>query len=560
MLWKPTPSPDNQKVKILQEALQVPQTIASLLVQRKITTYEAAKDFFRPQWDALHDPFLMQDMFSAVERIEKAIAEKESIMVYGDYDVDGTTSVALVYSYLRPLANVFSYIPDRYLEGYGISRKGIEVAKEKEVSLIIALDCGIKAIDQVNYASELEIDFIICDHHRPGASLPNAVAVLDPKRSDCSYPFEHLCGCGIGFKLVQALNQKKGATQEDLMPFLDLVATATAADIVPMIGENRILTHFGLKQINAAPRVGIRYFVNELKRPVNVSDLVFRLAPRINAAGRMEHGINAVRLLTSLSIDEVRPIARAIEFNNSERRTKDEKITEEALLQVAENELVYTNIVFAPHWHKGVIGIVASRLIEHYYRPTVVLTQGGNHLVGSVRSVKGFDVYQALEASQDYLIQFGGHKYAAGLTLQPNQLEGFKTRFEEVVKEQLKPDQREPQLDYDLEVGFDDLSPKVFRIMEQMTPFGPLNLRPVFVVHECKDAGGSKVVGKDNKHLRLELIDQTGQKMAGIAFQQAHHLLDVKSQKSFSICFTLEENRYNNSTGLQLKVKALHFD
>ena len=288
MLWKPTPSPDNQKVKILQEALQVPQTIASLLVQRQITTYEAAKDFFRPQWDALHDPFLMQDMFSAVERIEKAIAEKESIMVYGDYDVDGTTSVALVYSYLKPLANVFSYIPDRYLEGYGISRKGIEVAKEKEVSLIIALDCGIKAIDQVNYASELEIDFIICDHHRPGASLPNAVAILDPKRSDCSYPFEHLCGCGIGFKLVQALNQKKGATQEDLMPFLDLVATATAADIVPMIGENRIFTHFGLKQINAAPRVGIRYFVNELKRPVNVSDLVFRLAPRINAAGRME--------------------------------------------------------------------------------------------------------------------------------------------------------------------------------------------------------------------------------------------------------------------------------
>lgn len=560
MLWKPEPSPDNQKVIILQEALQVPKTIASLLVQRHITTYEVAKDFFRPNWDALHDPFLMQDMFSAVNRIEKAIAEKERIMVYGDYDVDGTTSVALVYSYLKPLANVFSYVPDRYLEGYGISRKGVEVAKEKKVSLIIALDCGIKAIDQVNYASELEIDFIICDHHRPGACLPNAVAVLDPKRSDCSYPFEHLCGCGIGFKLVQALIQKKGATQEDLMPFLDLVATAIAADIVPMVGENRILTHFGLKQINTASRVGIRYFVNELKRPVNVSDLLFRLAPRINAAGRMEHGINAVYLLTSLSIDEVRPIARAIEFNNSERRTKDEKITEEALLQVAENELVYTNVVFAPHWHKGVIGIVASRLIEHYYRPTVVLTQVGDHLTGSVRSVKGFDVYQALEASQDYLIQFGGHKYAAGLTLKPNQLEGFKTRFEEVVKEQLKPDQREPKLHYDLVVKFNDLNPKVFRIMEQMAPFGPLNLRPVFVAHKCKDTGGSKVVGEDNKHLRLELIDPTGQKMTGIAFEQAHHLHDVKSQKPFSICFTLEENRYNNFASLQLKVKALQFD
>lgn len=387
MIWNPRPLPDMDQVEALQEALQIPKLVATLLVQRGISSFETAKHFFRPQWEALYDPYLMKDMNLAVGRIEKALQEKEKIMVYGDYDVDGTTAVALVYSFLSPLADVVSYIPDRYSEGYGVSKKGIEEAHAKGITLIIALDCGIKAVDQVAYAASLGIDFIICDHHQPGEVLPQAFAILDPKQSDCSYPFDGLCGCGIGFKLVQALLQKQGATQETLIPYLDLVATAIAADIVPMVDENRLLTYFGLQHMQQAPRVGIAYFLKELKQKIKVSDLVFKLAPRINAAGRMEHGLNAVRLLTSTSVEAVKPIARAIEFNNSERRSKDEKITQEALNQIADSSSDYTTVVFDPQWHKGVIGIVASRLIEHHYRPTVVLTQSGEVLAGSVRSV-----------------------------------------------------------------------------------------------------------------------------------------------------------------------------
>jgi len=560
MIWNPRPLPDMDQVEALQEALQIPKLVATLLVQRGISSFETAKHFFRPQWEALYDPYLMKDMNLAVGRIEKALQEKEKIMVYGDYDVDGTTAVALVYSFLSPLADVVSYIPDRYSEGYGVSKKGIEEAHAKGITLIIALDCGIKAVDQVAYAASLGIDFIICDHHQPGEVLPQAFAILDPKQSDCSYPFDGLCGCGIGFKLVQALLQKQGATQETLIPYLDLVATAIAADIVPMVDENRLLTYFGLQHMQQAPRVGIAYFLKELKQKIKVSDLVFKLAPRINAAGRMEHGLNAVRLLTSTSVEAVKPIARAIEFNNSERRSKDEKITQEALNQVADSSSDYTTVVFDPQWHKGVIGIVASRLIEHHYRPTVVLTQSGEVLAGSVRSVKGFDVYRALEACQEHMIQYGGHKYAAGLTLAPDQLEGFKTCFENAVKEQIRPEQRVPTLDYDAAVSLAELTPKTFRIMEQMAPFGPQNMRPVLVTHQCKDSGGSRAVGQDNAHLRLEITDASGAKFTGIAFQQAHHLLDVKSQRPFSICYTLEENQFNNQSSLQLKIKALKFD
>jgi len=560
MIWTPTNPASAQEVNILQKSLQVPKLIAQLLAQRKLTTYDSAKAFFRPQWEALYDPYLMKDMGLAVARIESAIIAKEKIMIYGDYDVDGTTAVALVYSYLNPLADVICYIPDRYLEGYGVSKKGIDTAQAKDVSLIIALDCGIKAIDQVAYANTNGIDIIICDHHQPGKELPAAVAILDPKQADCSYPFDGLCGCGIGFKLVQALMQPQGATQEQLMPYLDLVATAIAADIVPLIDENRILTYFGLQQLHQAPRPGISYFFKDLKNKATVSDLVFRLAPRVNAAGRMEHGIKAVELLTATSTEEVKPIARAIEFNNSQRRSIEEQITQEALVQLAQNQEAYTTIVCDAHWHKGVIGIVASRLIEHYYRPTVVLTQSGDHWAGSVRSVSGFDVYRALEACQDTLLQFGGHKYAAGLTLEDHQMEAFKNRFEEAVKSQIQPDQRVPKLIYDLEVGLDQISPKVYRIMAQMAPFGPQNMRPVLVTHQCKDTGASRVVGQDQNHLRLELTDPTGTTFTGIAFNQASHIVKIKSQNPFSICYTIEENSFNNQVQLQLKIKALRFD
>lgn len=560
MIWKPTAPADHQEVSALQETLQVPSLIAQLLAQRKITTYANAKAFFRPQWEALYDPFLMKDMDLAVARIESAITSKEKIMIYGDYDVDGTTAVALVYSYLNTLAEVVCYIPDRYSEGYGISKKGINTAQAEGISLIISLDCGIKAIDQVAYANSLGIDFIICDHHQPGNQLPSAVAILDPKQAHCAYPFDGLCGCGIGFKLVQALMQPQGATQEQLMPYLDLVATAIAADIVPLIDENRILTYFGLQQLHQAPRPGIAYFFKELKNKATVSDLVFKLAPRINAAGRMEHAIKAVDLLTATTSEEVKPLARTIEFNNSERRSKEEKITQEALAQASQSQEAYTTVVFDAHWHKGVIGIVASRLIEQYYRPTVVLTQSGDHWAGSVRSVRGFDVYCALEACQDTLLQFGGHKYAAGLTLETHQLEAFKNRFEAVVQAQIKPDQRAPQLIYDLEVVLDQISPKVCRIMAQMAPFGPQNMRPVLVTHQCKDTGGSRAVGQDQAHLRLELTDPSGATFTGIGFNQASHLLAIKSQNPFSICYTVEENHFNNQVSLQLKIKDLRFD
>jgi len=560
MIWKSAALPDLNEVNTLEEHLQVPKLIAQLLAQRQLTTFAAAKAFFRPQWEALYDPYLMKDMDRAVPRIEKAIATKEKIMIYGDYDVDGTTAVALIYSYLNPIAEVLCYIPDRYAEGYGVSQKGIDTAKAEGISLIIALDCGIKAVHQVAYANTLGIDFIICDHHQPGQELPPAHAILDPKQSDCTYPFDGLCGCGIGFKLVQALMQPQGATQEQLVPYLDLVATAIAADIVPLVDENRILTYFGLQQLHQAPRPGIAYFFKELKNKATVSDLVFKLAPRINAAGRMEHGIKAVRLLTATSPEEVKPLARTIEFNNSERRSKEEKITQEALAQVNQSSEVYTSVVYNAHWHKGVVGIVASRLIEQYYRPTVVLTQSGDHWAGSVRSVRGFDVYRALEACEDSMIQFGGHKYAAGLTLETHQLEAFKSKFETVVQAQMEPEQRVPQLAYDLEVGLDQITPKVYRILTQMAPFGPQNMRPVFVTHQCKDTGGSRVVGQDQTHLRLELTDPSGVKFTGIAFNQASHLLAVKSQDPFSICYTVEENHFNNQVHLQLKIKALRFD
>ena len=562
MRWKKISGPLKSDVEELSEILAIPMTVATLLLHRGIEDYDSAKDFFRPKWSNLHDPFLMQDMKAAVLRIQIAIENGERVMVYGDYDVDGTSSVALVSLYLKDkIAELSPYIPDRYSEGYGVSEKGIEKAKAEGISLIISLDCGIKAIEQVNYAKEMGIDFIICDHHLPDNKIPKAVAVLDPKREDCSYPFKELCGCGIGFKLIQALQMHLGLPDSELSSYLDLVAIAIAADIVPMTGENRILTFLGIRQFQEHPRPGLKFFLKALKRPLNVTDLVFVIAPRINAAGRMDHGLNAVELLMNTDKESVLPIARSIEFFNTERKTTDERITNEALQQIKlNNELnSASTVVYHPSWHKGVIGIVASRLIEHYYRPTIVLTKSEDVIAGSVRSVSGFDVYQALEACKDSIIQFGGHKYAAGLTLNPEQIDEFRSAFEAYTKESILPDQREPSISYDLEISFKDLNLKLLRILNQMAPFGPKNMRPIFATHQCKDAGGSRLVGSNKKHLRFDIIDSSGDRFSGIGFDMGQYIMEIKKQKSFSILYNIEENQYNGNISLQLKVKNIKF-
>ena len=563
MEWYTPPSAPENTVEHLSGALGVSPVIAQLLAQRGITSYEEAKNFFRPDWSQLHDPYLMQDMTVAVNRIIQAIERHERVMVYGDYDVDGTTSVALVYSFLKDkIENLTPYVPDRYKEGYGISIAGIDHAKEEGISLIIALDCGIKANAQIDYANDLGVDFVICDHHLPSENLPKAIAVLDPKREDCAYPFKELCGCGIGFKLIQAVQQRMELPEKELFCYLDLVATAIAADIVPIIGENRILTFLGIEQLNLSPRVGLQFFLKSLKNPVSVTDLVFVIAPRINAAGRMDHGLNAVELLAASDVEVALPIARSIEFYNSERRATDERITKEALQQIILNEQQesFSTVVFHSSWHKGVIGIVASRLIETYYRPTVVLTESEGVLSGSVRSVRGFDVYKALESCAEFMIQFGGHKYAAGLTLKPEQLEGFKKGFEAYVRSTILKEQQTPSLIYDAVLKLNELSPKLLRILNQMGPFGPKNMRPVFVTHHCKDTGGSRLVGKDQTHLKLEIRDSSGIQIQGIGFGMGANLITIKNQLPFSVLYTLEENEYNGIVSLQLKVKDLKFE
>lgn len=563
MEWYTPPSAPENTVEHLSGALGVSPVIAQLLAQRGITSYEEAKNFFRPDWSQLHDPYLMQDMTVAVNRIIQAIERHERVMVYGDYDVDGTTSVALVYSFLKDkIENLTPYVPDRYKEGYGISIAGIDHAKEEGISLIIALDCGIKANAQIDYANDLGVDFVICDHHLPSENLPKAIAVLDPKRGDCAYPFKELCGCGIGFKLIQAVQQRMELPEKELFCYLDLVATAIAADIVPIIGENRILTFLGIEQLNLSPRVGLQFFLKSLKNPVSVTDLVFVIAPRINAAGRMDHGLNAVELLAASDVEVALPIARSIEFYNSERRATDERITKEALQQIILNEQQesFSTVVFHSSWHKGVIGIVASRLIETYYRPTVVLTESEGVLSGSVRSVRGFDVYKALESCAEFMIQFGGHKYAAGLTLKPEQLEGFKKGFEAYVRSTILKEQQTPSLIYDAVLKLNELSPKLLRILNQMVPFGPKNMRPVFVTHHCKDTGGSRLVGKDQTHLKLEIRDSSGIQIQGIGFGMGANLITIKNQLPFSVLYTLEENEYNGIVSLQLKVKDLKFE
>ena len=563
MKWGKIPESPIENVKKLSNVLGVSDIVSKLLIQRGINNFDSAKDYFRPEWNHLHNPFLMKDMQIAVDRIKQAIDKNEKVMVLGDYDVDGTTSVSLIISYLNDkITDLKPYIPDRYSEGYGISERAIKYANSEGINLIIALDCGIKAVEKVKYASSLGIDFIICDHHMPEEILPDAIAVLDPKRTDCNYPFKDLCGCGIGFKLVQAINNHLGLSDSELIIYLDLVATAIAADVVPLVGENRTLMFLGLKQLRENPRLGFKIFIKDLTRPINVSDLAFIIAPRINAAGRMDHGINAVKLMTSKDQKAVLSIARTIEFFNTERKSTEERITNEALQQIKLEDITknYSTVVYHSSWHKGVIGIVASRLIEHYYRPTVVLTKSEDLMVGSVRSVHGFDVYEALEACKQHIFQFGGHKYAAGLTLNTEQLNPFKEAFETYVSKNLLPEFKEPEIKYDLEVEFSDLNSKLLRIINQMRPFGPKNMNPVFATHNCRDSGSSRLVGSDKTHLRLDVLDSNQTHFQGIGFGLGHMLKKVKEADTFSILYTLDENHYNGMVNLQFKLRDINFN
>ena len=560
MRWTLKPAPNSEKVKALAKDLQVEPTIAKILCQRNIESFNDAKLFFRPSLEDIHDPFLMKDMDLAVERIDKAIANQENILVFGDYDVDGTTAVSLVASYLRTLTpNIATYIPDRYAEGYGVSYAGIDFAEDNDFSLIIALDCGIKAIEKVAYASEKKIDFIICDHHKPGAEIPNAVAVLNAKREDCYYPFDELCGCGVGFKLIQALGVSRNQNIEEFVPYLDLVATAIAADIVPMNGENRVLAYYGLQVINQNPRNGIKALVHQVKKKVlTITDVVFIIAPRINAAGRMKHGNYAVELLTEMDFDSAVQFAADIEIFNADRKDLDKKITDEALIQIIDNEEEerYTSVVYQEDWHKGVIGIVASRLIEKYYRPTLVFTKSGDKLAASARSVKGFDVYNALQACSEFIEQFGGHKYAAGLTLLPENYTSFKNKFEEVVSKTIDKNLLTPEITIDTEIELSEITPKLFRILEQMAPFGPQNMKPVFKSSCVRDNGYGKQVGADKTHLKLNVFQGDNKQTFGaIGFNLGDKLEHV--QNDFDIVYTLDENVWNGNKSIQLVLKDL---
>ena len=561
MRWTLKPKPNSHKVKDLATQLKVDELIATLLVQRGIETFEQAREFFRPSLDDLHNPYLMKDMDKAVLRIETAIANNENILVFGDYDVDGTTAVSLVSSYLKSYyPNVATYIPDRYDEGYGISYKGIDFADDNGFSLIIALDCGIKSIDHIAYANERNIDFIICDHHRPGDKLPEAVAILDPKREDCSYLYDELCGCGVGFKLVQALGENKNQTIDDLLIYLDLVATAIAADIVPMTGENRILAKFGLEVINTNPRPGIKALIQNVKKKVlTITDVVFIIAPRINAAGRIKHGNEAVALLTEYDINQAEQFASEIEKHNSDRKDLDKQITIEALDQIEINEETdrFTTVVYNENWHKGVIGIVASRLIETYYRPTIVFTKSGDKLAASARSIKDFDIYNALEASSEYLEQFGGHMYAAGMTLKEENYQNFKNAFEKVVSETIHPDLLIPEISIDAEINLNDVTERLIRLLNQFEPFGPQNMTPTFMTKSIRDTGYAKQLGKDEEHLKLFVKQSNSEGFGAIGFGLGNKLELVKNQNPFDAAYCIDENEFNGNVTLQLRLKDL---
>ncbi len=556
---------DEETIESLSLALGVDQVVANLLVQRGIKTFDQAKAFFRPSLDDLHDPFLMKDMDKAVSRLVTALNNQERILIYGDYDVDGTTSVALVYTFLKKHFDYIDYyIPDRYSEGYGISLKGIDFAAESKVSLVIALDCGIKAMEKIAYAKGKGVDFIICDHHTPDEVLPAAVAVLDPKREDCEYPCDCLSGCGVGFKLMQGISQKLGWPFENLIPLLDLVAVSVASDIVPIVGENRVLAHYGLIQLNNHPRLGLKTIMDlaGVDKDLSVNDIVFKVGPRINAAGRIQSGRHAVQLLIVEEKDAAVLIGDTINTMNEDRKELDHNITDEALERLNKAEKTgskKSTVLFDRNWHKGVIGIVASRMIETYYRPTVILTESNGMATGSARSVDGFDLYQAISACSDLLENFGGHKYAAGLTMKLANVPAFKERFEEYVQNNISDDMLIPQIKIDAKIKLSDITPKFFRLLKQFEPFGPKNMTPIFISEEVVDYGYSRQVGKNKEHLKLSVVDdiRDGNVMSGIAFSMGKMYPKIAKGTPFNICYSLQENEYMGKVETQIMIRDL---
>jgi single-stranded-DNA-specific exonuclease len=564
--WQINANYSTETSQHLREVLGTDRIISLLLAQRGIENYQQAKDFFRPDLSLLHDPFLMKGMEQAVDRINSALEENQRILIFGDYDVDGTTAVALFYSFIKELtSNVEFYIPDRYAEGYGISYQGIDYAAEKKCALIVSLDCGIKSTAKVKYAKEKGIDFIICDHHLPGDELPEAFAILDPKQSDCAYPYKELPGCAIGFKLAQAICTANNIDAASLEQYLDLVAISIAADIVPITGENRVLAHFGLKILNQMNRPGIKALLENVKveKDLTISNVVFIIGPRINAAGRIDHGSKAVRLLIATDFDEAKKIASEINLNNLERRDLDTGITQEALQMVGENELLKkkkSTVLYNEKWHKGVVGIVASRMTEHYYRPTIILTESNGKVVGSARSVKDFDVYQAIENCSELLEQFGGHKYAAGLTMSKDNLPGFSEKFEKVVAASISEEMLIPKEEIDIEINFNEVNDKLVRILSQFSPHGPGNMTPVFCTYGVFDTGYAKVVG--NNHLKLELYQENnfGVKIPAIGFGLGDFLSFFQKKRPVGISYVINENNFQNVKKLQLVVRSIKID
>ena len=557
-------SPDN--VARLAAELGIDNVLASLLVGRGVRTFEEARSFFRPNLSSLHDPFLMKDMDKAVGRIERAVRSGEKILVYGDYDVDGTTAVALVYSFLRKIARgVDFYIPDRYDEGYGVSAKGIDWAAANGFSLIITLDCGIKAIDKVRYARSKGLDIIICDHHLPETELPEAVAVLDPKREDCDYPFDDLSGCGVGFKLVQAYSMKNGIPFENLLPLLDLLVVSIASDLVTVVGENRVLAHFGLKMLNEQPRIGLQAMINLANLEpshITIDDIVFKIGPRINAAGRMESGRLAVELLTAENSADAFAIGTKINNNNNERKSIDREITKEALEMVQNGTCRCSDnavVVYAPDWNKGVVGIVASRLVEAYYKPTFVLTKSNGFVTGSARSVRGFDLYEAISSCADLLENYGGHIYAAGLTLREENLDEFVNRIDKYVGEHIEEEMSTPIVDVDSEINFSQINPKFCRILKLFQPFGPGNSAPVFLTRNVYDDGNGRKVGPGGQHLKLELIQESEpyHQISAIAFNMADMFNHIHNGNPVDICYSVVENYFRGNSTLQLRIKDM---
>ncbi len=563
--WRIKNPAEINDLKHLSAALNVDMAIANLLIQRGIKTFSEARSFFRPKLTDLHDPFLMKDMDKAVVRIKKAIDNNEKIMIYGDYDVDGTTSVALMYSFLKSrITNIEYYIPDRYMEGYGISLLSIDYAHQHQISLVIVLDCGIKAVDKIDYAKKLGIDFIICDHHNPDEIIPDAVAVLDPKQPDCNYPFKELSGCGVGFKLIQAYCMNQGIPEEVAFELLDLVVVSIASDIVPVTGENRILAYFGLQKLNANPSTGLKTIIKYagITGEIRINDIVFKIGPRLNASGRIEHGKKSVAILLAEDAKELDDLGVEINSYNEIRKTLDRDITQEALEMIEKSEFYkgrVSTVIYNRDWHKGVVGIVASRLTEHYYRPTVVLTESNGLATGSARSVSEFDLYEAISACADLLESYGGHMYAAGLSMKIENVPEFSRRFEQIVRDSISVEQQKQTIEIDAKISLSDLSPKFLRLLNQFEPFGPHNMMPTFLTENVFDYGTSRLVGKTNEHLKLDLMEanRSSAVFSGIAFSQSEHMEMIKKSIPFDICYNVTENEYRGKTYMQVNVRDI---